>query len=110
MCLSSSNPLQLEYLDLYLVHWPSSLKPGPSVQPPLSETWGAMEEAVDKGLVRAVGVSNFSSVKLGALLEGARVTPAVLQVGVGIWSLMGLGGGGGRGQPVGLCHGSLLGY
>jgi diketogulonate reductase-like aldo/keto reductase len=46
-----------------------------------------MEGLVDAGLVRAVGVSNFSSVKLGALLEGARVTPAVLQVGVG-WLLL----------------------
>jgi diketogulonate reductase-like aldo/keto reductase len=78
----------LDYLDLYLIHWPSSGAPGPAVVPPLLETWCALEGLVEEGLVRNIGVSNFSRKKMEALLAdgAARIRPAVLQVG---------GGGGG---------------
>ena len=50
------------YLDLYLVHWPIAFKPGTSevTDADLLATWRAMEELVDAGLVRNIGVSNFS--------------------------------------------------
>ncbi|XVE76429.1 hypothetical protein DITRI_Ditri12bG0172100 [Diplodiscus trichospermus] len=79
--------LQLDYLDLYLIHWPASMKKGAVgfkpenlTQPDIPSTWKAMEALYDSGKAQAIGVSNFSSKKLGDMLEAARVTPAVLQV------------------------------
>ncbi|KAG5550290.1 hypothetical protein RHGRI_015300 [Rhododendron griersonianum] len=79
--------LQLEYLDLYLIHWPVSMKKGSTgfkpenlTQPNIPSTWRAMEEIYDSGKAHAIGVSNFSCKKLGDLLEIARIPPAVNQV------------------------------
>uniref|UniRef100_A0A1J3DF98 Aldo-keto reductase family 4 member C10 n=1 Tax=Noccaea caerulescens TaxID=107243 RepID=A0A1J3DF98_NOCCA len=79
--------LQLDYVDLYLMHWPVSLKKGStSIKPEnvlptdIPNTWKAMEAQFDIGKARAIGVSNFSSKKLADLLEVARVPPAVNQV------------------------------
>lgn len=79
--------LQLDYLDLYLIHWPVSLKRGSIgfkpeylTQPDIPSTWRAMEMLYDSGKARAIGVSNFSTKKLGDLLKVARVPPAVNQV------------------------------
>ncbi|PRQ43140.1 putative oxidoreductase [Rosa chinensis] len=72
--------LQLDYLDLYLIHWPVSMKNGKLTQPNIPATWKAMEALYDSGKARAIGVSNFSSKKLGDLLEVARIPPAVNQV------------------------------
>ncbi|KAK4268716.1 hypothetical protein QN277_025330 [Acacia crassicarpa] len=77
--------LQLEYLDLYLIHWPVRMKKGPFQPENLTETdigstWRAMEAAYDAGKARAIGVSNFSRKKLNDLLQIARVPPAVNQV------------------------------
>ncbi|KAE9589951.1 putative oxidoreductase [Lupinus albus] len=79
--------LQLDYLDLYLIHWPVRMKKG-SIgfkpenldQTDIPSTWKAMEVLYDSGKARAIGVSNFSSKKLQDLLEIARVPPAVNQV------------------------------
>ena len=49
------------------------------MQPPLRETWAALEALVDEGLVRSIGVSNFSAAKLTELLAHARIRPAVCQ-------------------------------
>ncbi|KAG8078475.1 hypothetical protein GUJ93_ZPchr0007g3822 [Zizania palustris] len=83
----SLNDLQLEYLDLYLIHWPFRVKKGTStgnaenyVPPDIPATWGAMEKLYDAGKTRAIGVSNFASKKLADLLAVARVPPAVDQV------------------------------
>ncbi|KAJ1286205.1 hypothetical protein BS78_03G335100 [Paspalum vaginatum] len=83
----SLSDLQLEYLDLYLIHWPFRLKKGTDwsspenfVPPDIPATWGAMEKLYETGKVRAIGVSNFSTKKLGDLLAIARVPPAVNQV------------------------------
>ncbi|RCV28119.1 hypothetical protein SETIT_5G380500v2 [Setaria italica] len=83
----SLNDLQLEYLDLYLIHWPFRIKKGTGlgnpenfVPPDIPATWGAMEKLYDTGKARAIGVSNFSTKKLGDLLAVARVPPAVNQV------------------------------
>lgn len=75
--------LGLGHLDLYLIHWPVVLRDGALValdEVPIVETWRALETMVERGLCRAIGVSNFSAAKLGALLEVARVRPACLQV------------------------------
>ncbi|XP_030549205.1 NADPH-dependent aldo-keto reductase, chloroplastic-like [Rhodamnia argentea] len=79
--------LQLEYLDLYLIHWPVSMrkgsvgfKPENLTQPDIPSTWKAMEALYHSGKARAIGVSNFSSKKLGDLLDIAGVPPAVNQV------------------------------
>lgn len=87
------NDLQLEYLDLYLMHWPVAMKVLPSYKVPLRgedfialddlpliDTWCAMEQQVQRQLVRTIGVSNFSINKLQALLSGASILPAVNQV------------------------------
>ncbi|KAL6616375.1 hypothetical protein ACP70R_038645 [Stipagrostis hirtigluma subsp. patula] len=83
----SLDDLQLDYLDLYLIHWPFGLKKGTSlfnpenyVLPDIPSTWGAMEKLYDAGKARAIGVSNFSSKKLSDLLAVARVPPVVNQV------------------------------
>ncbi len=93
--------LQLDYLDLYLVHFPIAqpfvpfehrYPPGwffdpqadsPKMQTaavPLAETWDAMEELVSSGLVRKIGVCNYGTSLLRDLLSYARIRPAMLQV------------------------------
>ncbi|KDD76806.1 aldo-keto reductase, partial [Helicosporidium sp. ATCC 50920] len=79
-CLRSLKALQLDYLDLYMVHWPVTGIAGPEIRPSLEETWSAMEALVSEGLVRSLGVSNFGRRKLERLLACARIPPAVLQV------------------------------
>jgi len=83
--------LKLDFVDLYLIHWPVSHHHGivvaqqateqiPRTDLPLAETWQAMEALVDEGLVGAIGVSNFSELKLTALMQEARILPSVNQV------------------------------
>lgn len=87
--------LQLDYLDLYLIHWPIAFAPHvgldfpdknnpndylPLDEAPLLETWQAMEQCVKEGLVRYLGVSNFSQHKLTSLLQSVKIQPAVNQV------------------------------
>jgi len=83
--------LQLDSLDLFLVHWPVVLRKGVLLPEsgsdfialedlPITETWPAMEALVDKGLCKHIGVSNFSVAKLRALLKTARVKPEMNQI------------------------------
>lgn len=78
--------LQLDFVDLYLIHWPIRMKKGMGFCPEallpvdIPSTWKAMEALYDSGKARAIGVSNFSTKKLGDLLEIARIPPAVNQV------------------------------
>jgi len=72
--------LQLDYVDLYLMHWPVTGNEGPDVEPSLKETWLAMEKLVASGLAKTIGVSNFSAKKLKAMKDYASVFPAVNQV------------------------------
>ncbi|KAG8649364.1 NADPH-dependent aldo-keto reductase, chloroplastic [Manihot esculenta] len=79
--------LQLDYVDLYLIHWPASMKKGSVgfkpenlTRPDIPSTWRAMEALFDAGKARAIGVSNFSAKKLEDLVAVARVPPAVNQV------------------------------
>eukprot|EP00238_Polyblepharides_amylifera_P014178 CAMPEP_0196582542 /NCGR_PEP_ID=MMETSP1081-20130531/39434_1 /TAXON_ID=36882 /ORGANISM="Pyramimonas amylifera, Strain CCMP720" /LENGTH=278 /DNA_ID=CAMNT_0041903143 /DNA_START=217 /DNA_END=1050 /DNA_ORIENTATION=- len=79
-CRKTLQDLQLDYLDLYLIHWPVTGNKGPEVSPPISETWAAMEGLVSAGLVKAIGVSNFSAKKIQDMLTYAKVIPAMNQV------------------------------
>ncbi|XP_020243896.1 aldo-keto reductase family 4 member C9-like [Asparagus officinalis] len=78
--------LQLDYLDLYLIHWPFRLKKGTTlsgenvIPSDIPSTWAAMEKLYDSGKAKAIGVCNFSCKKLVDLLAVARVPPAVNQV------------------------------
>jgi diketogulonate reductase-like aldo/keto reductase len=100
-CRKTLADLGLDYLDLYLVHFPISLKFVPfekryppewiydpdAADPqmiiadvPISETWAAMENLKSKGLVRNIGVSNFTCQSLMDLLKYCKIAPAVNQV------------------------------
>lgn len=79
-CNESLARLGLNYLDLYLMHWPATGSEGPTLEPPLEATWTAMEGLVRRGLVRAIGTSNFSAKKLQGLLSSCSIRPAVNQV------------------------------
>jgi len=60
---------------------PTSVKPGPKVDPPFEETWAALEKCVEEGLIRSIGVSNFSPEKIeSSILPMAKIRPAVNQV------------------------------
>ncbi|KAL5995472.1 Non-functional NADPH-dependent codeinone reductase 2-like [Asimina triloba] len=81
--------LGLEYIDLYLIHWPVSMKPGEHAFPfnkddllpmDFKAVWEAMEECQKIGLTKSIGTSNFSSKKLLKLLDHAKIPPAVNQV------------------------------
>lgn len=83
--------LQLDYLDLYLIHWPVAFKHGVGFpekdedylsleEVPIIETWNAMIEAKKQGLVRHIGVSNFSIKKLEDLMSKTNDHPEMNQV------------------------------
>lgn len=72
--------LQLDYIDLYLIHWPANERNYTNWQKTNAEIWRAMEELQQQGKVKSIGVSNFFPVHLEALLEHARVKPAVNQI------------------------------
>lgn len=72
--------LGLDYLDLYLIHWPNPVAMRDNWAELNSESWKAMEEAQKAGKIRAIGVSNFRKHHLDALLENADVVPAVNQI------------------------------
>ena len=78
----SMEKLGLDYLDLYLIHWPNPkpLRENDEWKTRNAEVWRAMEDLYQEGKIRAIGVSNFFPHHLDALLETARVIPAVNQV------------------------------
>ncbi|MFM2158716.1 MAG: Oxidoreductase, aldo/keto reductase family [Cyanobacteriota bacterium] len=83
--------LQLDWLDLYLIHWPVPIRPGvgfpasgedflPPSDAGIHATWDGLEAALDAGLTRHIGVSNFSIRKLQDLIQHGRIRPEVNQV------------------------------
>ncbi|KKQ13231.1 MAG: Aldehyde reductase [Candidatus Nomurabacteria bacterium GW2011_GWE1_36_71] len=100
-CERTLADLNLEYLDLYLMHWGVAIpyNDTPTDNPlgrwneqldengflltekvSIRETWEAMEELVQAGLVKAIGVSNFTAPMLNDLISYAKVKPAVNQI------------------------------
>jgi len=90
---ASLNRLGLTYLDLYLIHTPFAFQPGDEQDPrdqngnviydkevTLQDTWRAMENLVDSGKCRAIGLSDISLKELLPIYESARIKPAVVQV------------------------------
>ncbi|MBZ9641405.1 aldo/keto reductase [Streptomyces sp. PSKA30] len=71
---TSLTELNLDYLDLYLIHWPVPSK-GLFV-----DTWRALQKLMAEGLVRAIGVSNFKPAHIERLIDETGITPAVNQV------------------------------
>ncbi|AMM22270.1 hypothetical protein AX769_07170 [Frondihabitans sp. PAMC 28766] len=69
----SSRNFGVDTVDLLLIHWPQNAKSN-------LETWKAMEDLLDAGQVRAIGVSNFDAADLDALATGSDVVPAVNQI------------------------------
>jgi alcohol dehydrogenase (NADP+) len=89
-CRKSLADLRLDYIDLYLVHWPfpnfhppgchvssRSADAKPYIHESYMKTWRKMEELVDMGLVKHIGTSNMTIPKLKLVLRDARITPAV---------------------------------
>ncbi|PGH10614.1 hypothetical protein AJ80_07465 [Polytolypa hystricis UAMH7299] len=86
--------LQTSYLDLYLIHWPVSFKACDSYYPRdpetgifqldrgtnIKDTWQAMERLVEKGKVRSIGVSNFTTERVQEVLSFAKIPPVVNQI------------------------------
>ena len=76
---TSLEKLGLDYLDLYLIHWPNPATMRDNWAELNAESWQAMEEAVQAGKIRAIGVSNFRKHHLDELLKTAEIKPAVNQ-------------------------------
>lgn len=90
--------LQLDYLDLYMIHWPQGFKhvDGKNASFPrdakgdiiydlttkISDTWKEMEKIKKKGLAKVIGVSNFNEGQISDILKESEVKPEVLQVEV----------------------------
>lgn len=91
-CKRTLRDLGLDYLDLYLMHFGIAITHGSHDEPldeqgyviteniSIRETWEAMEDLVETGLVRAIGVSNFTAPMLLDLLSYARIEPAINQI------------------------------
>lgn len=77
---ASMKKLGLDYLDLYLIHWPA-----PKRGPLYVDSWRAMEKLQAEGLIRSIGVSNFHAHHIDEILKVSRVVPAVNQIEVHPW-------------------------
>ena len=76
----SLSDLQLDYLDLYLIHWPANETQFANWFDINADSWRAFEQLYKEGKVRAIGVSNFPKDYLAKLLESATIIPAVNQI------------------------------
>jgi diketogulonate reductase-like aldo/keto reductase len=92
-CKQTLKDLQLEYLDLYLIHWGLPFKYGDELEPvkdgkvllenvSTQETWQAMEDLVKNGLVKSIGIANFTTTMIVDLLTYAKIKPVINQIEV----------------------------
>ncbi|KAM7534879.1 hypothetical protein Aperf_G00000117075 [Anoplocephala perfoliata] len=99
-CEESLKNLGLDYLDLYLIHWPVSYHDLEGVEPDLNDpnsivyeshkledTWSAMEKLIPAGLVKSIGVSNFNKRQIEHIIKNGKIIPAVNQVEVNLHCL-----------------------
>lgn len=77
---NSLKRLNLDYIDLYLIHWPANAKNYDNWQKINADTWRAMEELQAEGKIRSIGVSNFFQEHLEALFQTANVIPSINQI------------------------------
>ena len=90
---ASLRKLQLNYLDLYLIHTPFAFQPGDLQDPrdangnviydtgvTLLDTWGALEKLVEEGKCKAIGISDVSLEKVKEIVDAATIKPAVVHV------------------------------
>ena len=76
----SLKKLDLDYIDLYLIHWPANAKNHDNWQKTNADTWRALEELQTAGKIKSIGVSNFWEEHLNALFQTANVIPAINQI------------------------------
>lgn len=93
----SLDELQMDYVDLWLIHWPVAWKRGPDLMPKddngnmiledidIADTYKAMEKIYHSGKAKAIGVSNCSKAEMEHLLKNCTVTPAVHQIECHPW-------------------------
>ncbi|KAL7916799.1 aldo/keto reductase family protein [Trichoderma velutinum] len=91
-CDASLKRLDLDYIDLYLIHWPVAFKRGDPSEPchpkgqielediDIVDTWKAMEKLVHSGKVKAIGVSNFTTTDIDRLIAKCSIIPADNQI------------------------------
>lgn len=77
---TSLKNMGLDYLDLYLIHWPCVEKCSPNWKEINADTWRGFERMYKDGKIRAIGVSNFEKKHIDALLETAEIRPMVNQI------------------------------
>lgn len=76
------NELQMDYLDLYLIHWPANTKQFDNWAEINADTWKALEKLYKDGKVKSIGVSNFDTKHLEQLVQTAEILPMVNQIEV----------------------------
>lgn len=79
-CRKSLRKLKTDYLDLYLIHWPASMKLYPNWAEINADAWRGMEALYEEGLVKSIGVCNFKIHHLEELSKSAKVMPFVNQI------------------------------
>ncbi|MDR1616445.1 MAG: aldo/keto reductase [Syntrophomonadaceae bacterium] len=79
-CAASLERLRLDYLDLYLIHWPNPLRFRDQFEKINAETWKAMEELYKSGKTKSIGISNYKPHHIGATLKNAEIVPMVNQI------------------------------
>ena len=72
--------LKMDYLDLYLIHWPANARNHENWAEVNSEAWRALEESKVEGKIKSIGVSNFWKEHLDPLLSNCDIVPAVNQI------------------------------